>query len=458
MQDADTICAISTGSYEAAIAVIRLSGRDSFDIVKKLFRPASGKAFSKLSPRRMYFGTIEEGGEWIDEVMLSLFENPHSYTGEDMAEISCHGSLYIQQRILDAVTRHGARMAEPGEFTKRAFLKGKMQLDQAEAVADLIASDSKASHDLAIRHMKQGYGKEIEELREGLLKLVSLMELELDFGEEDVEFADREELLSMLRKLKERIGSLLESFRYGNVLKRGMPVVIAGKPNVGKSTLLNALLKEDRAIVSEIPGTTRDSLEDEMVIDGIRFRFIDTAGLRTTSDVIEGEGVRRTYNKLSQAGIILLMAETAESEEEVTALVQDVRKRLPESNAGIFLVRNKSDIQAASRKDNLPDGIPGFSLSAKTGDGMEALITAMQEEVRSMKTGDLVVSNARHAAALQNALEAAERAEAAMQENLPGDLVSQDIREVLHHLGEITGHITTDEVLGRIFKDFCIGK
>jgi len=456
MHSNDTICALSTASAEAAIAVIRLSGNNAFDVIQQVFRPVSQERFAKAEAYRLYYGSFVDGDELIDEVLVSVFKAPHSYSGEDMLEISCHGSLYIQQRILDALLRHGARMAEPGEFTQRAFLNGKMELSQAEAVADLIASDSKASHKLAIRQMKEGYGKEIEHLRERLLKLVSLMELELDFSEEDVEFADRSELLSLLDDVQSRINKLLESFRYGNVIKHGMPVVIAGKPNVGKSTLLNALLKEDRAIVSDIPGTTRDSLEDDMVLDGIRFRFIDTAGLRKTGDEIETKGIQRAWAKLEKAGLVLLMAETRNPKEEIMGLLQEVQERTKDSGADVFLLLNKADQHKA---EDVAFDVPVYGLSAKTGKGIEPLTSAMVEHVKSMRSAsDVVVSNARHAAALRQAYEAAERAEEAMKAGIPGDLVSQDIREVLHHLGEITGQITTDEVLGSIFKDFCIGK
>ncbi|MFO7878640.1 MAG: tRNA uridine-5-carboxymethylaminomethyl(34) synthesis GTPase MnmE, partial [Bacteroidales bacterium] len=421
-----------------------------------VFQPASPERFAKAEAYRLYYGRFVDGDELIDEILVSVFKAPHSYSGEDMLEISCHGSLYIQQRILDVLLRQGARMAEPGEFTRRAFLNGKMELSQAEAVADLIASDSKASHQLAIRQMKEGYGQEIEHLRERLLKLVSLMELELDFSEEDVEFADRSELLSLLADVQSRINTLLESFRFGNVIKHGMPVVIAGKPNVGKSTLLNALLKEDRAIVSDIPGTTRDSLEDDMVLDGIRFRFIDTAGLRDTTDEIETKGIQRAWAKLEKAGLVLLMAETQDSQRDILSLLEDVQNRLADSGTKVFLLLNKAD---AHEPKPASYDVPVFGLSAKTGEGIEQLTSAMVETVKSMRSAsDVVVTNARHAAALRQAQESAERAEEAMKNGIPGDLVSQDIREVLHHLGEITGQITTDEVLGSIFRDFCIGK
>lgn len=463
-QQNDSICAISTGSVEAAIAVVRLSGENSLDIISKCFQAKDEKRFEKAEAYRLYFGSFMDGEDIVDQVLLSLFKVPNSYTGENMVEISCHGSLYIQQRILDVLLSSGARMAEPGEFTRRAFLNGKMELNQAEAVADLISSDSKASHELAIRQMKNGFSEEISVMRAKLLKLVSMMELELDFSEEDVQFADRTELLNLLTQVNDRILSLLEGFRYGNVLKHGMPVVIAGKPNVGKSTLLNALLKEDRAIVSDIPGTTRDSLEDDMVIDGLRFRFIDTAGLRETGDEIEGKGIKRAYEKLEKAGIVLLMSEMGDENEDVFSLLKDVKSRLKDKTTEVLLLLNKSDIQPSSSLKNeelfeLYPKLQIFSLSAKTGKGMSDLLEAMVMSVRGMKgNADIILSNMRHVEALKDANQAAERAKAALLTGIPSDLVSQDIREVLHHLGLITGEITTDEVLGNIFKNFCIGK
>ncbi|MGC9331332.1 MAG: tRNA uridine-5-carboxymethylaminomethyl(34) synthesis GTPase MnmE [Bacteroidales bacterium] len=458
MRQQDTICALSTASAEAAIAVVRLSGEDALAVIRQVFVPANPERFADAEAYRVYYGSIMENeDETLDDVLVSVFKAPHSYTGEDMVEISCHGSLYIQQRLLELLCANGARLANPGEFTERAFLNGKMELSQAEAVADVIASDTKVSHQIAIRQMKEGYGGAIKRLREHLLKLVSLMELELDFSEEDVEFADRDELRGLLDDIIERISRLLDSFRYGNVIKHGMPVVIAGKPNVGKSTLLNTLLNEDRAIVSEIPGTTRDSLEDDMVIDGIRFRFIDTAGLHYATDEIEVKGITRTRQKLEKAGMVLIMAEAADSREAIKALCDEVKKSLVNSDAALFLLLNKNDVQAAGTGYNVD--MPVFRISAITGQGIENLTKAMVAKVRNMGSDtDVVVSNARHAAALRKALDAAARAGEAMNSGIPGDLVSQDLREVLHHLGSITGEITTDEVLGHIFEHFCIGK
>ncbi len=460
----DTICAISTGGIEAAISVVRLSGPGAILIADKIFQSKQLPNLSHAKGYRMYFGKISDQQAEIDEVLLSVFFAPKSYTGENMIEISCHGSLFIQQRILELLQTNGARIADPGEFTKRAFLNGKMDLNQAEAVSDLIASDSKASHNLALNQMKDGFSREIKTMRDDLLKLVSLMELELDFSEEDVEFADRTELKDLMKKILEKVKTLRLGFRYGNVLKNGMPVVIAGKPNVGKSSLLNTLLKEDRAIVSNIPGTTRDSLEDDMVIDGIRFRFVDTAGLRETNDEIEGEGIRRAYAKMQKAGIVLLMVEADDSVEAVEQMLQQVVGRINDFDASCFLLQNKADIASPLLLNNkkleiMYPGIKLFTLSAKTGDGIPELIDAMVNSVRVMKgNADIILSNMRHVEALKNAQEALNRALGALIGGIPSDLVSQDLREVLHHLGLITGEISTDEVLGQIFSTFCIGK
>jgi len=460
----DTICAISTGGVEAAIAIIRLSGAEAIAIANNIFHSKQIANLNKAQGYRMYFGSIRDHHTEIDEALLSVFFAPKSYTGENMVEISCHGSLFIQQRILELLQTNGARIAEPGEFTKRAFLNGKMDLNQAEAVSDLIASDSKASHNLALKQMKDGFSREIQTMRDDLLKLVSLMELELDFSEEDVEFADRTELNTLMTAISDKIFNLLSGFRYGNVLKNGMPVVIAGKPNVGKSSLLNALLKEDRAIVSHIPGTTRDSLEDDMVIDGIRFRFIDTAGLRETKDEIEGEGIRRAYEKIKKAGIVLLMVESNDDISAVMPIISSVREVINESEAQSFLLQNKADIHSAVALESakLQQQIPRMStflISAKTGKGISELTDAMVNSVQAMKgKADIVLSNMRHVEALKNAQEALDRALEALNSGIPSDLVSQDLREVLHHLGLITGEISTDEVLGKIFSSFCIGK
>ncbi|MDA3912401.1 MAG: tRNA uridine-5-carboxymethylaminomethyl(34) synthesis GTPase MnmE [Bacteroidales bacterium] len=460
----DTICAISTGGIEAAIALVRLSGPDAISIADKIFQSKQVANLKDAQGYRMYFGRITDQQTEIDEVLASVFFGPKSYTGENIVEISCHGSLFVQQRILELLQANGARIAEPGEFTKRAFLNGKMDLNQAEAVSDLIASDSKASHHLALKQMKDGFSREIKSMRDDLLKLVSLMELELDFSEEDVEFADRTELKALMERISDRISALLSGFRYGNVLKNGMPVVIAGKPNVGKSSLLNALLKEDRAIVSHIPGTTRDSLEDDMVIAGIRFRFIDTAGLRDTKDEIEGEGIRRAYDKIKKAGIVLLMVESHDDISAVMSIISSVRETINESEAQCFLLQNKADIHSAVTldKQKLEQQIPGIStfvISAKIGSGISELTDAMVNSVQVMKgNADVILSNMRHVEALGNASEALSRANEALQVGVPSDLVSQDLREVLHHLGLITGEISTDEVLGEIFRSFCIGK
>jgi tRNA modification GTPase len=459
----DCICAVATGGVEAAIALIRLSGEDALQIISKSFIPVNKQFLTEPKASRLYFGKLYHEDELIDEVLVSVFHAPKSYTGENLVEISCHGSVYIQKKILNVLLANGSRMAEPGEFTKRAFLNGKLDLNQAEAVSDLIASESKAAHDLALQQMKGGFSKEIASMRNDLLNLVSLMELELDFSEEDVEFADRAELKRLMQQISEKISMLLEGFQYGNVIKNGMPVVIIGKPNVGKSTLLNLLLKEDRAIVSEIPGTTRDSIEDEMVIEGLRFRFIDTAGIRETNDLIEGEGIKRAYNRIKKAGIILLLTEATDDLNEISQIISSIASKLKQPFPALFILQNKTDLYPPEvlnlSKIKNWENIYTLSISAKTGEGIPELTIAMVEYINSLKgNAEIVLSNMRHVEALQNAKIALQQAMYALQHNVSGDLVSQDLREVLHHLGLITGQINTEEVLGAIFNRFCIGK
>jgi tRNA modification GTPase len=401
--------------------------------------------------------------------MVSLFQAPRSYTGEDMIEISCHGAHYIQQKILEALVKSGARLAEPGEFTLRAFLNGKMDLSQAEAVADLIASNSAASHEVAMKQMRGGFSSELAKLREQLLNFISLIELELDFSEEDVEFADRKELFSLVRKIQSMIWGMADSFRLGNVIKNGVPVAIAGKTNVGKSTLLNALLHDDRAIVSEIAGTTRDVIEDLISIDGISFRFIDTAGLRHTTDTIESIGIEKSFEKIGQAYIVLYVIDAAQKIEEIDRLAGKIKKRLEGSDRKLFILMNKIDFlteqHLAAVRDfgnfqNLDENDQVLYISASYGDNVDQLASLLVETIRQEDTGenDVVITNARHFEALVNAGDAINRVYEGMKADLSSDLLAQDIRQVLHYLGEITGEVTTDEILGNIFSKFCIGK
>lgn len=458
----DTICAISTAPGRGAIAMIRISGPEAIIVTEYLFEPA--KKDTKLSEQKGYslhFGNLSDNGELIDQVVVGIFRAPHSYTSEDVVEISCHGSPYIQQRIMEALIGQRVRVAEPGEFTLRAFMNGRMDLSQAEAVADLIASGSKASHQLAINQMRGGFSKKIEEMRQQLVDFAALIELELDFSEEDVEFANRDQLNELLEDLKTELKSLIESFRIGNVLKHGIPVAIVGKPNVGKSTLLNALLNEEKAIVSEIPGTTRDSIEDVISIHGVAFRFIDTAGLRDTTDTIEGFGIERTHQKMEQAAIILYMFDLNEfSVEELNGTFEALNDKYGDSDKRIILVGNKTDMLVEIPHDfnELVEHETIF-VSAKRKENINLIIDSLLHSVEHGSfNSDTLVSNARHLQALQEALKAIETIEEGFILHLSSDLIAVDIRMALHHLGTITGKVTTDEILGSIFGKFCIGK
>jgi tRNA modification GTPase len=457
-----TICAIAT-SGTGAIAVIRVSGPDTFTIVEKVFLPVTvGKVLSEQPANTIHFGTIRQGEELIDEVLVSLFKAPQSYTGEDVIEISCHGSAYIQQKIMEELIHHGAEPAKPGEFTQRAFLNGKMDLSQAEAVADLIAAESKASHDVAMQQIRGGFSQKIKELRDRLLHFISLIELELDFSEEDVEFADRNELNRLVKAVKELVDSLKDSFQLGNVIKSGVPVAIVGRPNVGKSTLLNALLSEERAIVSEIEGTTRDAIEDTVVIEGVMYRFIDTAGIRETADTIENLGIRRTYQKIEQASVVMLLVEASDGQKLILQSLESIREQMGSRQRQLILVINKSDIGDPNVFDDqlLKENEQVCRISAKNLQNIdklrETLINAVN--IGSLRHQDVVISNIRHFNALNAASISLERVLEGLTTSLPQDLLAQDIRETLHHLGEITGEVTTDEILGNIFKNFCIGK
>ena len=458
----DIICAISTAQGNGAIAVIRLSGNESIVLCDKVFKSPNNKRLIDQGANTLHFGTIVDGDKIIDEVVVSIFKNPKSYTGEDIVEISCHGSLYIQQQILQLLARTGARLAKPGEFTLRAFINGKMDLSQAEAVADLIASTSSAAHKVAIQQMRGGFSSEIANLRDRLLHFISLLELELDFSEEDVEFADRTQLNNLLTNIKLLIDKLIKSFDLGNVIKNGVPVAIVGHTNVGKSTLLNKILNEEKAIVSDIAGTTRDVIEDVINIDGVAFRFIDTAGIRDTTDTIEKIGIERTYERISKASIVLFLVDATESTEEIEKAIIKVKDKLGTSDKKLIVVINKVDIsnhniqlQHLLRND---DAI--IKISAKTGENIDELVKELLSVVNltSLDQNDVIVTNARHFEALESASIALQRSINGVDTGISGDFLAQDIRETLHYLGEITGEITTDEVLGNIFKNFCIGK
>ncbi len=461
-----TICAPAT-SGSGAIALIRVSGKDTFAICEKIFRPGDRtKILARQEPNTIHHGDIMDGDEVVDDVLFSLFRAPRSYTGEDSIEITCHASTWIQKKIIELLIHHGAVMARPGEFTQRAYLNGKMDLSQAEAVADLVASESAAAHRIAMDQMRGGFSQELSKLRKALLDFASLIELELDFSEEDVEFANRKELKTLVEHIKNVIDRLISSFSLGNAIKNGVPVAIIGKPNVGKSTLLNRLLNEDRAIVSEIAGTTRDVIEDTVVIEGITFRFIDTAGLRETADVIENLGIRKTYQKIGQAAIVLLMGDAGDPAETTMSAVKEIRKQTAGSVKHLVLVINKIDLETPETVDRLRESLimnPDekiIFLSAEKDDHLDELQRMLIEssEITHLKDSDIIVSNARHYEALLHAGESLNRAYEGLDAYIPEDLIAQDIRQVIHYIGEITGEVTPDEILGNIFRNFCIGK
>ena len=463
----DTIIALATPHGMVAIAVIRISGNNAFEIVNDHFQMVGNRSLKDQKSHTVHLGYLKDGEQLLDQVLVTVFKGPNSYTGEDVIEISCHGSVYIQQQILQLFLRNGCSMAEPGEFTLRAFLNGKLDLSQAEAVADLIASESAASHQVALQHMRGGFSNDIKRLRDELLHFASLIELELDFSEEDVEFADRERLVDLLNKIRQLLKELIDSYAFGNVLKNGIPTAIVGEPNVGKSTLLNALLKEDRAIVSEIAGTTRDSIEDEMIIGGVSFRFIDTAGIRDTADEIESIGIKRTYEKITNAQLVILLVEATDylyKDNQVHERYKELKEDYPEKS--LMLVINKSDklddyqLQDIYKALKDEKGVDYVLISAKTGDGMDELQHKLLSFIDEgfLENHGTVVTNSRHYEALQMALKDIQQVIEGLNSGLSGDLLSVDIRQALHHLGEITGEITTEDLLGNIFSNFCIGK
>ncbi len=465
MINQSTICAISTSPGVGAIAIIRLSGENAISIADKIFKsPKKGKVLVEQKANTLHFGQIVFNDETIDEVVVSLYKAPHSFTGENSVEIACHGSVYIQQKILEVLVENGARLALPGEFTQRAFLNGKMDLSQAEAVADVIASSNAAAHKLALSQMRGGFSKEINSLREQLLHFTAMVELELDFAEEEVEFADRTALRELTEKIEQLLRKLKDSFRLGNAIKNGIPVAIVGETNVGKSTLLNALLNEDKAIVSDIHGTTRDVIEDVINIKGNAFRFFDTAGIRDTKDKIETLGIERSYSKLEQATIVLLVVDTENPYPVIQSRIDKIRSKIsPEQT--LIIVANKIDsganetIQQLEVLD-LTDNEKMVFVAAKQKTNLDELIEFLTGAIDFDLTNqpDVIVTNARHFEILKNAHEAILRVLNGLETGITGDFLAQDIRECLHYLGEITGEISTDEVLGHIFKNFCIGK
>ncbi len=478
----ETICAIAT-AQGGAIGVIRVSGPEAITVTGRIFKPASGDLpFEERQPNTVTFGRIYDGDALVDEVLVTLFRAPHSYTGEDSTEISCHGSAYILQRVMQLLLENGCRMAHPGEYTQRAFLNGKMDLSQAEAVADLIASSSAATHRLAMNQMRGGFSKELAELRSKLLHFISMIELELDFSEEDVEFADRQALYVLSDEIEKVISRLANSFHVGNVLKNGVPVAIVGETNAGKSTLLNVLLNEEKAIVSDIHGTTRDVIEDAVNIGGVTFRFIDTAGIRDTRDIVENLGIERTFQKMRQAEIVLWIIDALDTEKQI---LQCSKKVLPHCEGKhVIVIFNKADAIDEVRKASLESlfqnqlshsliSADSFSrqsvlrqsadmlfISAKHRVGIcrleEMLVSAIQ--LPMITPNDVIVTNVRHYEALTNALEAIHRVQDGLKSQIPNDLLGQDVKEVIFHLSDIIGEVTNDMVLQNIFRNFCIGK
>ena len=445
----DTICALATAPG-GAIGIIRISGPQALEILSRVFT----KDVSAAPANTIHYGHIKNGAEIVDEVMVSLFRAPHSYTGEDSVEISCHGSRYILNKVLNLLIAEGCRQAGPGEFTQRAYLNGKMDLSQAEAVADLIASTNKATHQIAISQLRGHFSSKLAQLREQLLKLTSLLELELDFSDhEDLEFADRSELMELTKTIDNHITHLSNSFETGQAIKQGIPVAIVGKTNVGKSTLLNRLLKDDRAIVSDVHGTTRDTIEDTIDIKGITFRFIDTAGIRQTQDEVEQIGITRTYAAIDKARIVLWLIDSEPSIKEINDILQRT------DNKKLIVIKNKSDKADNNSYNSLK--LPFISISAKFGKGIEELEQAIYEaaDIPTLTENDIIVTNARHYEALVRAHEHIQRVIDGLQMQLSGDLLSEDLRLTLDTLAEITGgQITPNEVLGNIFKNFCVGK
>jgi tRNA modification GTPase len=462
----ETIVALATPSGAGAIAIIRLSGKEAITIAAQVFESVSGKDITKQKTHTIHLGHIVDGTKVYDQVLLSIFKGPNSYTGENVVEISCHGSVFIQQQIIQLLLSKGAKMAQAGEFTLRAFLNGKLDLSQAEAVADLIASDNEASHQIAMQQMRGGFSNEIAKLREELLNFASLIELELDFAEEDVEFADRTAFHELIDRIEFVLKRLIDSFAVGNVIKNGIPVAIVGEPNVGKSTLLNALLNEERAIVSDIAGTTRDTIEDELVIAGIGFRFIDTAGIRETKDVVESIGIQKTFEKIEQAQVVILLLDAKEL--QVSGLkfqveIEKIKNKFPQKPLVVIL--NKVDLLSINEVETIRQELETLNLkletiSAKQKIGIDELKNTLLSFVNrgALRNNETIVTNTRHYDSLLKALEEIQKVKWGLDSGISSDLMAIDIRSALFFFGEITGEVTNDELLGNIFANFCIGK
>ncbi len=466
----DSIVALATPSGAGAIAIIRISGEEAIAIGNSVFLSIKGKDLTHQKSHTLHLGHVIDGQKTLDEVLVSIFKGPNSYTGENTVEISCHGSTYIQQQIIQLLLRKGCRMANPGEFTLRAFLNGKLDLSQAEAVADLISSDNEASHQIAMQQMRGGFSNEIAKLREELLNFASLIELELDFAEEDVAFADRTQFYELLNRIELVLKRLIDSFAVGNVIKNGIPVAIVGEPNVGKSTLLNALLNEERAIVSEIAGTTRDTIEDELVIGGIGFRFIDTAGIRETEDVVESIGIRKTFEKIEQAQVVLYLVDGSRLSVDgklETLLLEVGKTRNQFPLKPILVIINKKDLILPENLSIIDKKLTTNSqqlttifISAKENIGVDELKNQLLSFVNTgaLRNNETIVTNTRHYDSLLKALDEIQKVKYGLETNLSSDLMAIDIREALYHFGMITGQVTNDELLGNIFANFCIGK
>ena len=456
----DIICAISTPAGVGGIAVIRLSGTGAKEMAERFLFKGTSSAFEGIcNPRYATFCQLRDGEELIDEVVATYFAGPHSYTGEDVVEISCHGSIYIQQRILRLFIDNGARLAEPGEFTQRAFLNGRLDLSQAEAVADLIDSQSESAHRLAMSQMRGGYAKELETLRQQLVDTAALLELELDFSDEDLEFVSRDRIRSSVEELKSRVESLVASFQMGNAIKNGIPVAIVGAPNVGKSTLLNRLLSEERAIVSDIPGTTRDTIEEQFVIDGMMFRLVDTAGIRSTDDEIENAGIERSKEAVRRAMIVLCVVDyTSIPLHHYT--INEVANLMDLQTQKLIVVRNKIDVPSAHPEIHCAAGMPHLlEVSAKYGTGIDELKRLMASQFQQFSnSNNSTITNLRHYEAMRRMLSALDEVIKDLDANLTPDLVVIDLRDALYHLGTITGKVTSDEILSSVFSRFCIGK
>jgi len=459
----ETIVALATPSGAGAIAIIRLSGKEAMMIAADIFQSVSGKDILKQKSHTIHLGHIVDHGKVYDQVLLSIFKGPNSYTGENVIEISCHGSIFIQQQIIQLLLRRGAKMAQAGEFTLRAFLNRKLDLSQAEAIADLIASDNEASHQIAMQQMRGGFSNEIAKLREELLNFASLIELELDFAEEDVKFADRTQFQELLERIELVLKRLIDSFAVGNVIKNGIPVTIVGEPNVGKSTLLNALLNEERAIVSDIAGTTRDTIEDELVINGIGFRFIDTAGIRETRDEVESIGIQKTFEKIEQAQVVVYLVDSVKySVSNLNRLKKEIEKiknKFPLKS--IVAVANKADLLSVEQKNNIKSTIDNILfLSAKQKVGIDELKNTLLSFVNTgaLRNNETIITNTRHYDSLLKSLEEVQKVKWGLNSRISSDLMAIDIRSALHYFGKITGEVTNDELLGNIFSNFCIGK